>query len=150
MGNLSFEIADRSDATVNQQLSAGLNRHAAGVLDQPGFRPLTVVARDDEGALVGGVTALVNWNWLDISLLWVDSSYRGQGLGRRLVETLEQASQERGCTRAHVDTFSFQARAFYERLGYRVFAKLGDYPPGHQRIYLEKTLTAEPQIETVE
>ncbi len=141
MGKLTIEVGDHSDASVNKRLSDGLNRHAAEVLDQPGFVPLIVVAKDEKGRVVGGITANLNWNWLEICLLWVDASYRGKGLGSRLLETLEQEAQERGCRRVHVDTFSFQAKAFYERFGYHVFATLEDYPPGHQRIYLEKTLT---------
>jgi hypothetical protein len=39
-----------------------------------------------------------------------------------------------------LDTFSFQARGFYEKLGYCVFGTLDDYPPGHSRFYLTKRL----------
>lgn len=48
------------------------------------------------------------------------------------------AASDRGCTRAHVDTFSYQAKPFYERHGYEVFAVLDDDPPGHERIFLRK------------
>lgn len=34
---------------------------------------------------------------------------------------------ERGCTNAFLDTFSFQARPFYEKLGYRVFGILENH-----------------------
>jgi hypothetical protein len=56
---------------------------------------------------------------------------------------LLQAEQEaitRGCRGAWLDTFSFQARGFYERLGYAVFGTLDDYPPGQNRIFLHKVL----------
>ena len=43
---------------------------------------------------------------------------------------------------AWVDTFSFQAPGFYAKLGYREFGRL-DYPPDHQRIFLQKQLVAE-------
>jgi len=54
---------------------------------------------------------------------------------------MEHAAKERGCTAAHLDTFSFQARPFYESLGYEVFGTLDDYPQGHQRFFMKKTLT---------
>jgi hypothetical protein len=47
---------------------------------------------------------------------------------------------QRGCAHAHLDTFSYQARPFYERRGYQVFGMLQDYPPGQQRFFMEKTL----------
>lgn len=46
----------------------------------------------------------------------------------------------RDCHSAWVDTFSFQARGFYEKLGYTVFGQL-DYPPEHRRFFLEKRLS---------
>ena len=66
---------------------------------------------------------------------------RGDGHGRRVMLALEQAARERGCTHAHLDTFSYQARPFYEKLGYEVFSTLDDYPLGHRRFFLKKALT---------
>jgi hypothetical protein len=60
--------------------------------------------------------------------------------GRRLLEAIEDEARKRGCRWAHLDTFSYQARPFYERLGYELFATLDDYPPGHQRFFLKKPL----------
>ena len=108
-------------------------------VDKDGFDPVAVFIRED-GTILGGVSGVFNWNWLQISLLWVDDSLRGRGYGRQLMETIESLARERGCERAHVDTFSFQAREFYESLDYEVFATLEDYPPGHSRHYLRKAL----------
>jgi hypothetical protein len=47
---------------------------------------------------------------------------------------------ERGCTDAFLDTFSFQARPFYEKLGYHVFGTLENYPTGHQHYFMTKQL----------
>ena len=55
---------------------------------------------------------------------------------------IERVAAQRGCTHAHLDTFSYQARPFYERLGYRVFGVLQNYPSGHQRFFMEKTLVS--------
>jgi len=86
--------------------------------------------------------ALVNWSWLQVSLVWLDEPRRRAGLGSRLLAALEAAAIERGCTQAHLDTFSYQARPFYERHGYRVFATLEDYPTGQQRFFMRKSLVA--------
>jgi ribosomal protein S18 acetylase RimI-like enzyme len=60
--------------------------------------------------------------------------------GRRLVEEAERLAAEAGCRQAWVDTFSFQSPGFYQRLGYRVFGELPDYPPGQTRYFLTKVL----------
>ncbi len=121
-------------------LGQGLNQHAVERLPRDGFNPVAVFVRNDNDEILGGVSGYLNWNWLQISLLWVDASLRGQGFGRQLMEKLEATGRDKGCAWAHVDTFSFQARGFYEALGYKVFATLGDYPPGHARHYLKKRL----------
>ena len=81
---------------------------------------------------------MTQWNWLFIKLLWVSEELRGQGFGRALMSSAEQEALARGCTNIYLDTFSFQARDFYERLGYEVFGQLTDFPPGHKRYFLQK------------
>ena len=65
---------------------------------------------------------------------------RGQGWARRLIEATETAAVQRGCQYIWLDTYSFQARPFYEKLDYRVFGQLDDHPPGHTRFFMFKTL----------
>lgn len=123
-----------------QALGEGLNNHALRYTPVAGFRPIGVFMRDEHGALVGGIWGYVNWNWLWIGAVWLSESLRGLGYGRQMMELIEQAGRERGCRYSHLDTFSFQARPFYEGLGYEVFATLDDYPAGHQRFFMKKTL----------
>lgn len=121
-------------------LEHGLSDHARAFVARPGFQPLAVLARNGAGRLVGGVVARVNWNWLHVSVVWVAEELRGSGIGALLLAAAEDAGRARGCTRAHLDTFSYQARPFYEKQGWRVFATLDDYPEGHQRFFLRKEL----------
>ncbi len=140
MGSYTLKVEDvPSDGDV-QALINGLNAHALTFIEAPGFLPLAVFMRDDQGAVVGGAWGYVNWNWLFVGLVWLSDALRGGGHGRELMEALEQAARERGCRYSHLDTFSFQARPFYETLGYEVFCALDDYPPGHQRFFMKKAL----------
>jgi GNAT superfamily N-acetyltransferase len=120
----------------------GLTRHALPVTLVPGFQRVAILARDEQATLIGGAVGAINWNWLHVALLWVAESHRHSGLGTRLMDSLEDVAVRRGCTRAHLDTFSYQARPFYERRDYEMFAALDDYPPGHQRFFMKKRLRA--------
>ena len=93
-----------------------------------------------DGQQAGGLIADTNWNWLHVSVLAVDASRRGQGHGRALMDRAEAIARQRGCTGAWVDTFSFQAPGFYERLGYRQFGELPSYPDEHRRMFYSKRL----------
>jgi GNAT superfamily N-acetyltransferase len=140
MRDYAISVEHDASPELRRLIEEGLTRHALATTRVPGFQPIAVVARDARGAIVGGIVGTTNWNWLHVALVWVSESCRRGGLGRRLMAELERAAVARGCTRAHLDTFSFQARPFYERLGYRVFGVLDDYPSGQQRFFMEKTL----------
>ena len=136
-----LKVEEPPGPEILEALAGGLTEHAVPYVQaRQGFRAVAVTLRDDAGTLVGGASGHVNWNWLHINLVWLTAALRGSGHGRRIMEAIEQIGRERGCRFAHLDTFSYQARPFYERLGYEVFATLEDYPPGHRRFYLKKEL----------
>jgi GNAT superfamily N-acetyltransferase len=92
--------------------------------------------------VLGGVLGHVWGQWLHIAILWLAEPVRGQGYGRQLLLAAEAYGREQGCQHVELATFSFQARPFYEKLGYEVFATLEDYPPGHRKYFLRKPLAA--------
>jgi GNAT superfamily N-acetyltransferase len=101
---------------------------------------LALVLQDDEARIIGGLLGELHWGWLHVSILAVTERLRGKGWGSRLLLEAERIAIEQGCHHAWLDTFSFQARPFYERLGYTVFGELPDYPVGHSRYFLSKAL----------
>jgi ribosomal protein S18 acetylase RimI-like enzyme len=78
--------------------------------------------------LIGGLKGYTHWEWMYIALLWVDEKWRRSGIGTDLVRFAEREARRRGCRHAWLDTYDFQGPGFYKKLGYRVFARLPDYP----------------------
>jgi ribosomal protein S18 acetylase RimI-like enzyme len=105
------------------------------------FSPLTLVLRDENGAMAGALTGATLWQWLSIDVLWIAEPHRRRGHGTALVTQAEMIAIQRGCRRARLDTFDFQARGFYERLGYTVYAALAGFPRGHTQYHLAKHLS---------
>jgi GNAT superfamily N-acetyltransferase len=103
-------------------------------------RALTVVARDKPGTVIGGLLGETNNGWLFVAVLWVAEPYRGRDIGTALLHEAEKEARRRRCVGVYLDTYSFQARPFYERLGYRRFGTLPDCPPGGAKYYLYKRL----------
>ena len=125
------------------RLLAPLDPHAAGhgVKFSPESLVLTLRPDGPDSPVIGGLVGATNWTWLHIRILAVPAERRGLGIGRKLMDRAEDIARLRGCRAAWVDTYSFQAPGFYERLGYRQFGTLPDYPPGHQRLFYCKPLT---------
>jgi len=103
-------------------------------------RRLTILARDHEGRIQGGLIGGTYWQWLYIEALWVASEHRGKGLGGKILQTAEEEAVTRGCRFVHLDTHSFQAVDFYRRRGYLQGGELRDLPAGQSRFLLWKPL----------
>ena len=118
------------------------------------FDTLDKKITDDNGRIIAGCIArMYCWNVAYIDTLWVDSKYRGKGLGARLLAEIEKTAEakgcylihldtfdSKGCYLIHLDTFDFQAKEFYEKQGYELFGVLEDCPKGHCRYYFTKKL----------
>lgn len=96
--------------------------------------------RNDSNEICGGIYSLVYSNAMHIVMLWVDESLRNQDLGSRLMKAAEEEAIKRNCQSAYVDTFAFQAKAFYFKNGYRCIGEIPDLLLGHSRFFFKKDL----------
>ena len=138
--NHTIRLTDVPEAATRQTILDSLvayNRAKSG-RDDP--RPLILAIEDSASQVVGGLWGRTAYDWLYVELLIVPESLRGRGVGRDLMSRAEREAVARGCHSAWLDTFEFQARGFYERLGYTCFGELANYPAGSARYFLQKTL----------
>ena len=96
------------------------------------------------GEPLGGLTGHVWGSWLHVQFLWIADALRGQRHGTRLMDAAEQFAIERGATAATLETHSFSAPDFYRKRGYVEFGRLDDYPAGHAKLFMRKSLVAAP------
>lgn len=124
--------------TLTRFISDGLDLHNIAATKNTEYFPANFFLKSARGEWVGGLIGSIWGGWLQVRYLWVAATLRGQGHGTRLLQAAESYAVERGCVAATLETFSFQARPFYERHGYEVFGTLSDYPPGHSKFFLRK------------
>jgi len=134
-----FEIVSLENPEWNI-IGGGISEYNTRQAGDDHGRNLCFVVKTPGGEIVGGVIAATYWDWLYINLMWVQEDLRGQGFGRRLLELAEEEGRQRGARNSYLDTFSFQAPGFYQKLGYKVFGELPEFPAGHTRFFLTKQL----------
>ena len=117
------------------------SRHSIASLGFNGLsgEPVAFEIRANE-ELQGVCTVQHAWGGLHIKYLVVDEKYRGQGIGRRLMEHALEYGKALGCSLAFVETMSFQAPEFYLKLGFKVDLKREGYTGGTSFYYLSRGL----------
>ena len=88
--------------------------------------------------IIGGAIGEFDWGYLFVDTVWVADNKRGKGHATHIMQAIEGYAHSRGIQRAYLTTTTFQARPFYEKIGYQVFGELQNHPPQHTAFYLYK------------
>jgi GNAT superfamily N-acetyltransferase len=137
-----LSITDVADDEVRKAILAPLVQYNASQVGPGQNRPIAILVKDHSDAVIGGLWGHTGYDWLFTQYLVVPASLRGQGVGTEIMRLAEHEAVLRGCRGAWLDTFEFQARGFYERIGYECFGELPNYPKGYSRFFMKKTLTS--------
>jgi ribosomal protein S18 acetylase RimI-like enzyme len=128
------------DDAARKFIEDGIDFHNVAATGLSAWYPVNFVLRGERGDILGGLLANLWGDWLHVSHLWVSVAVRGAGHGRSLMREAEAYARGKGAIGITLETFSFQARPFYERLGFEVWSTIEGYPPGHTNFLLKKAL----------
>ena len=97
---------------------------------------------DRDGTIIAGCNLFIDcWRVAELDILWVEETYRKQGIGSALIREAERAAREKGCHFMTLGTFDFQARPLYEKFGFSVCGIIEDCPAkGHTHYDMIKRL----------
>jgi GNAT superfamily N-acetyltransferase len=119
----------------------GISAHNEARVGPRNTKPLTISLRNEQGEIVGGLVGELKWEWLYVDLFWIDEAHRGAGHGVAMLRQAEQEARDYGARGVYLTTLSIQAPQFYERLGYREYGRIADYPlAGHTLHQFTKAL----------
>ena len=101
---------------------------------------LFAVVRDAAGASVGCGAMVMTPEYGEVKRMYVRPQARGQGVARRIIETLETKAIEEGCRRFMLETGPTltEALGLYERMGYQRRGPFGDYPDDPLSVFMQK------------
>jgi GNAT superfamily N-acetyltransferase len=134
-----LEKPDTAAAQAIHSLLLDFNNQTSGYAFD-GRAVVVTVADPATREIIGGLWGSTAYGFLHVDMLIVPANLRRRGIGTRVMLQAEEEAVRRGCHGAYLETFDFQARGFYEKLGYSVFGQLDNTPPGHIRFFLRKSL----------
>lgn len=140
---MRLSVIESDGDPLAEVLVAGFRAFNAPFVGEHGYHPLRLAVHrvrgnGHEDAPCGGLLGEAYGAWLHIRMVWLPEDLRRGGLGSRLLGRAEEWARGKGCLGIYLDTFSFQARPFYEKHGFVHFGTIADNPPGHARHFLHK------------
>lgn len=92
----------------------------------------------ENNKVIGGGSYYIAWDWMFIDSLALEEKYQQRQIGRKIMEQLETLAQKEKLVGMKVSTLDFQAKGFYEKMGFKVLCKLYDCPRGNIKYELVK------------
>lgn len=137
---MEFQITDKIEDNDKAKVLGELVDFNLARIEDKNPKELGIYLRNKQGNIIAGLMGETHGNWLTIEFLWVNEDLRGQSVGSQILEKAESIAKERGCNFAFLDTFSFQAPAFYKKHGYQEAFILEEYPLTGKRVFFTKIL----------
>jgi len=103
-------------------------------------KPIEIIVRDSNNEIVGGLYGRSIWGTLEIKTFVVKTESRNKGIGHKLMAEAEKEAKKRFCSFISLDTFSFQAPGFYEKIGFEKIGTEIDFPKGFKKYYYRKEI----------
>jgi len=140
VNRVSLQIEEHPSDDDLRQLVDGVHRYNRALTGHERPRAVAAILRDEEGKIVGGAYGELWGASVHIAAMWVAEDHRGKGFGSALLTAVEEYAATHDHLLSYLETTSFQARPFYERLGYTVFGELPGIATGCTLFFLRKDL----------
>jgi GNAT superfamily N-acetyltransferase len=143
MKKLTIKAHDELPVAEAAVIDEGLGRSNEAAAPLGEVKPLSCFAHGADGAVLGGAIGRRWGACCELQQLWVDPAHRHQGIATQLMASFESQARVHGCTHFFLETFSFQAPAFYRALGYEVAHENAVFPHGIVKFLMVKQLALE-------
>lgn len=137
----TLAVSDSIDPADEKLLFDALNADAKEKKGMDPIRTFSIVCQDTKQKKIAGLCGITIYGCLYSDMLWVDPSYRNQGLGTKLMKEAEKIALSRGCIFATVQTMDWEALGFYQKLGYEIELVREGYLNGSKMFMLRKNFT---------
>ncbi|MGE4574413.1 GNAT family N-acetyltransferase [Parachlamydia sp.] len=125
---------------VSQKILQGLQNHMLPFFKEKKSQFFMVYARDANAEVIGGLSGDILGSSACIDYMWVDEKYRCQGIGTRLLKELEAYAKAKNCTHVQLFTYDFQAKKFYQKLGFQCVSSISNWVENYELNFFKKEI----------
>ena len=141
---MKIEELDPTDKELLAQFKAkeypSVDKEHYGEIPDFTFHEFTLVIKDEEG-IAGYIDVTVCLGVAYVKSLLIGAAYRGKGVGKELMDATEEKIKALGAHKVWLETGSnWQAKAFYEKLGYSMRTILPNDVNGQESVLMDKML----------
>ena len=135
-------VREELNMEIKELIDQGLQEFDLEKIGSIGIKkPTAFYFKEADGEILAAVVFQFFWGALHIKSVWTAKKHRGKGYATRLMEEVFSYAKKHHASFAFIETMSFQAPTFYERLGFVVDLNRSGYSHNLSFIYMTKKLT---------
>lgn len=133
-------IDETDNSEINSVIKKGIIDYNSPFFGSNPSQPFTIYIKNLKSEVIAGLTGFYKGKYARVDLFWVQNELRHQGLGKKLILKLEEFIKTKGCCYIQLDTFDFQARPFYEKLGFECIGTISSWVEDRDCHFMRKTI----------
>ena len=137
---IKFTLRKSFADTIANYLSTELKSYNESIVGPYQRKPYAIYIKSQSGEVIAGIKGDVFERICSVHLMWVHENCRQQGFGKKIMLRLDKYATKMGCKFIQLDTAAFQAKAFYEKLGFSTIATLPEGFMGSNQYIMRKVL----------
>lgn len=127
--------------TVNEAIVQGLQKYNLPFFKQEDLHFFVIYMKNAQSEVIGGLCGDILGKCACVDYMWVEEKLRGQGIGTKLIATLEHYAKNKNCDAIQLFTYDFQAEHFYKKLGFDCIGRIPKWIENHDTVFFRKTLS---------
>ena len=150
MSDYKIECVENLPSSIDEKVHQGhiSDEAAHGIICN--YKRFSLVLKNDGDEAIGVLTAYTAFAEVYVDDIWVDPNYRNLGLGRKLLNELENRFKNKGYNNINLVTSQFQAPEFYKKCGFEAeFVRTNKHNPKLTKTFFIKYFNDEVQSQGI-
>lgn len=118
MSSCKIEFTNSLPEDIEEKMRQDLVAYESSHGIDVNYKKFALILKDESGDVLGVLNAFTAFSEIYIDDMWVHSTHRGKGYGRKLLQELENHFEGKGFNNINLVTSAFSAPGFYKKCGF--------------------------------